>query len=82
MAVTVSLGRPYAGSIFSIFPLCMGSKALEMSTNKIVVSSYFSHAPSRIRRIVKICDVEDRFLRKPFLVLPKCLLNFGFYAVV
>ena len=43
----------------------MESKALEKSTNNIVASRVFAHTPSRIRRIVKICDV-DRFLQKPF----------------
>ena len=38
MAVTVSLGRPYACSICSIFLLCMESKALEKSTNKMCCS--------------------------------------------
>ena len=66
MAATVSLGRPYARSIFSISPLCMESKALAKSTIYIVVSRFFARTPSRIRRIVKICDVVDRFLRKPF----------------
>ena len=66
MAATVSLGRPQASSICSIFPLCMESKALEKSTNNIVASSFFACIPSRIQRIVKICDVVDRFLRKPF----------------
>ena len=63
---TVSLGRPLARSIGSIFPLCMESKALEKSTNNIVASRFFSRTPSRIRRIVKIRDVVDRFFRKPF----------------
>ena len=44
----------------------MESKALEKSTNNIVASRFFANTPSRIRRIVKICDVADRFLRKPF----------------
>ena len=38
MAVNVSLDRPQASCICSIFPLCMESKALEKSTNNIVAS--------------------------------------------
>ena len=44
----------------------MESKALEKSTNDIVAFRFFAHTPSRIQRIVKICDIVDRFLRKPF----------------
>ena len=43
MAAIVSLG-----SIWSIFLLCMESKALEKSTNNIVASRFFTHTPSRI----------------------------------
>ena len=38
MAATVSFGRPWASSIYSIFPLCMESNALEKSINNIVAS--------------------------------------------
>ena len=44
----------------------MESKALVKSTNNIVASRFFAGTPSRIRRIVKICDDVDLFLRKPF----------------
>ena len=43
----------------------MKSKALVKSTNDSVVSWFFARTP-RIWRIVKICDVGDRFLRKSF----------------
>ena len=66
VAATVSLCRPKARSICSIFLLCMASKAFEKSTNNIIASEFFTLGLSRIRRIVKICDVLDRFLRKPF----------------
>ena len=66
MAATVSLGRPQASNICSIFPLCMELKALAKSTNNIVAPRFFARTTSRIRRIVKICDVVDLFLRKPF----------------
>ena len=36
----------------------MKSKALEKLTNNIVVLRFFARAPSRIQRIVKICDVN------------------------
>ncbi len=58
-SVKVSFGRPYTSSICSIFPLCMESKALEKSTNDLVDLSFFVRSPSRIQRIVKICDVVD-----------------------
>ena len=38
------------------------SKALEKSTNNSVTSRFLARTPSRIRRIVKIYDVMDRFL--------------------
>ena len=44
----------------------MKSKALEKSTNNIVAFRFFAHTPSRIRRIVKICDIVDRLFGKPF----------------
>ena len=51
----------------SIFPLWMESKALVKSTNNMVASRFFfACTPSRIRQIVKIGDVMDLFLRKPF----------------
>ena len=68
-------------SICSIFPLCMESKALAKSANNIVASRLFACTPSRIRRIVKICDVVGSFSPKAILVLSKYVLNFGFYVV-
>ena len=44
----------------------MESKALVKSTNNIVAARFFARPPSRIRWIVKICDVVDLFLRNPF----------------
>ena len=61
MAPTISLWRPYAFSIHSILPLCIESNALQKSMNKIVASRFFGQTP-KIRRIVRICDVVDRFL--------------------
>ena len=40
--------------------------AMKKSTNNIVDLRFIARTSSRIRRIVKICDVVDRFLRKPF----------------
>ena len=48
-----------------IFPLSMESNALDKFTNNRVSSDFFARTLSNIRRIVKICDV-DQFLRKPF----------------
>ena len=77
MAATVSFGRPKARRICSIFPLWMESKALVKSTNNIVASRFFESKPSRIRRIVKICEVIDLFLRKPFWFFQSILSIFG-----
>ena len=44
----------------------MESKALVKSTNNMVACRFFVRTPSKILRIVKICDVVDLFLRKPF----------------
>ena len=66
MAATVSLSRPKASGIFSIFPRLMETKALGKSTDNVVASRFFARTPSRIRQIVKLCDVVDRFFRKPF----------------
>ena len=44
----------------------MESKSLVKLTYNIVASRFFARTPSRILRIVKICDVGDLFLRKPF----------------
>ena len=62
-------------SICSIISLCMESKALEKSTNNIVVSRFFAHTLSRMRRIVKICDVVDRFLVSIFSILASMRLR-------
>ena len=77
IAAIVSFGRPQASSICSIFPLCMGSKALERSTNNIVASMFFAYTLSRIRWIVKVCDVVDRFFRKPFSFFLSIFSIFG-----
>ena len=66
IAATVSLGMPYASRICSIFPLWMESKALVKSTNINVACRFFARTPSRILRMVNICEVVDLFLRKPF----------------
>ena len=66
MAATVSLRRLLARSICFIFSLCMESNALKKSTNNSVALRFFVRTLSDIRWIVKICDVVDGFLRKPF----------------
>ena len=77
MAVMVSFGRPYASRICSIFPLCMESKAFVKSTNNIVACRFFARTPSRILRIVNICEVVDLFLRKPFWFFLRMLSILG-----
>ena len=44
----------------------MELKALVTSTNSIVACRFFTRTPSRILRIVNICEVVDLFLLKPF----------------
>ena len=44
----------------------MESKALVKSTNINVACRLFARTPSRILRMVNICEVVDLFLRKPF----------------
>ena len=77
IAVTVSFGRPYASRICSIFPLCMESKALVKSTNSNVACRFFARTPSRILRMVNICEVVDLFLRKPFWFFLRMLSILG-----
>ena len=64
---------PYASRICSILPLWMESKALMKSTNINVACRFFcfcfcffTRTPSRILRMVNICEVMDLVLRKPF----------------
>ena len=81
MAATISLGRPWAGSIYSILPQFMESEALEKSTNNIVESRFFyTHT------VKNWTDSQNLWRRgsispNAILVHPKYLLNFGFYAV-
>ena len=66
MAIIFSLTRPYARRIYSIFRLCMDLNVLDNSTYNSVASRFFVQTPSMIVRIVRICNVLDRFLRKTF----------------
>ena len=50
---------PYASRICSNFPLWMESKALVKSTNINVACRFFARTPSRILRMVNICEVVD-----------------------
>ena len=60
--VTVSLENLYASSICSIFPICIESNGLKKSTIYSVAPIFFAGTPLMTRRIVKICEVVDRFL--------------------
>ena len=66
------LRRPYASRICSIFPLGGESKALVKSINSNVASRFFARTPSRILRMVNICEVVDLFLRKSNPTNLKC----------
>ena len=71
------LGFLYLNRQISIFPLGIESKAFVKLTNNIVAGRFFARAPSRILRIVKICDVEDLFLRNPFWFFLRMLSILG-----
>ena len=58
----------------------MESKALVKSMNNIVTSRFFARTLSRIRRIVKICEVVGLFLRKPFWLFLS-MLSIFFQAI-
>ena len=71
MPAIVSFGRPYARRICSIFPLWMESKALVKSTNNIVACMFFTRTPSRILRIINICEVVDLSVHHLFFFFTK-----------
>ena len=66
MVVIVTLGWPYARSIYSIVTLCMELNALKISTHKSVTLKFFVRTHSMIRQTVRVCKVADGFLRKLF----------------
>ena len=67
----------YASRICSIFPLWMESKAMVKLTNSNVTCRFFARTPSRILRMVNICEVVDLFLWKPFWFFLRLLLILG-----
>ena len=71
---------PYASRICSIFPLWMESKALVKSTNINVTCRFFARTPSRILRMVNICEVVDLFLWKPFWFFLSMLSILGCFS--
>ena len=53
--------------VFAPSSLCVWSQRPWRSWQIILLPlGFIARTPSRIRRIVKICDVVDRFLRNPF----------------
>ena len=58
-------GKAYTSCIYSIFPICMKSNALEKSINNSVVSRVFACTPSINQWLVRIC--ETWFFLKLFL---------------
>ena len=76
MAATVSFGRMWAGSICSIFPLWIESKALVMSTNNIVASSFFDKYTFK-----NSTDSQNVRGRGSISPEAKYVVNFGFYPV-
>ena len=59
-------GKIISRSICSIFLLCMKSNGSEKLTNNCVTLRSFARTPSLIWRIVRICGVVSRLLRKTF----------------
>ena len=64
--VTISLGRPYASSIYSFFSPCMESNLLENSLKSSAALRLSACTPLMIQQIVRICEVMEWFLCKPF----------------
>ena len=61
--------------VFASSSNSMESHALEKTTNYSVVLSFFAWSPLIIWQIVRIYDVVDWFLWKPFLIFLKNFLN-------
>ena len=55
--------------VFAPSSFCVWNQRSRRSRKNNIVASRFFARTSRIRRIVKICDVVDRFLPKPFWLL-------------
>ena len=55
----------------------MEEKALVKLTNYIKVCVFFARTPTRILQIVKICEVVDVFLLKPFWFFLRMLSILG-----
>ena len=64
--LTISIGRANAKIFIPIIVLCVLSNASAKSITKHCASEFFAHTPSIIWWIVRICVVEDQFLRKLF----------------
>ena len=77
----VSLRRPYANSICSIFPLCMESNAQEKSMNSRVVLRSFAGILLMIQWIVQIYEVMEQFFFKSHSDFPKIFLNFRSHMI-
>ena len=64
----------------------MESQAFVTTTNSNVACKFFARTPSRILRMVNICEVVDLFLRKPFWFFLRmssilCSMRFRSFAV-
>ena len=71
------MGRPYISNICFIFPLCMDLNTLEKSTNNSVALRFFPQTTSMIQLIVRICEVVEQFLQKPFWFFIRIFLISG-----
>ena len=72
--------RRYGCSICFTFLLSMESNGFEKAANSSVTTRFFFRIPSMIPRVVRICEVVEWFLRKPFWFL-KNFLYFGLNTI-
>ena len=72
ITVTVSLGRPYARSIYCIFPLCIVSNALVKSTNKCCLKIFCMYSHLMKCQNLRNCGLISL---KTVLIFPKNFLH-------
>ena len=69
------------GCVTNIYTRTSPTETLEKSTKDSVTTRFFAQTSLMIRRIVRIGNVVDRFLRKSFDSFSKNFLNFKFDRV-
>ena len=89
IAVTVSLGIPYAISTYSLFSLCMESNGFEKSTNDSVASRFFARTPSTSypESVKLLIDFPENISEKNFFdfsldsMKKQSIINFSSYNI-